>query len=112
MCIWSFALYGSEIRTLGKNEERIINVFATWCWRRMLKIQWTNRITNDEVFQRAKKERLLTKILKKRCHSGIGHTFRHNEFVVIILEGAIFGKKGRGKTSTTILKASRQKHSS
>jgi len=30
----------------------------------MLKIKWTDRITNDEVFQRAKEERLLLKILK------------------------------------------------
>jgi hypothetical protein len=35
-----------------------------------------------------------------------------NEFVVNILEGEISGKKGRGKTSTTILKASRQKQRS
>jgi hypothetical protein len=41
-----------------------------------------------------------------------GHTIRHNEFVVNILEGTISGKKSLGKTSTAILKASRQKHSS
>jgi len=45
-----------------KNEERIINIFETWCWRRMLKIKLTDRITNDEVFQRAKEGRLLLKI--------------------------------------------------
>ena len=38
-----------------------------------------------------------------------GHIIRHNEFVVNILEGAISGKKGHGKTSTTVLKASHQK---
>jgi hypothetical protein len=37
-CIWSVALYGSETWTLGKNEERDINAFETWSWRRMLKI--------------------------------------------------------------------------
>jgi len=58
----------------------------------MLKIKWTDRIKNDEVFQRAKEERLLLKILKNRCRSWIGHTIRHNKFVVNILEGAIFGK--------------------
>ena len=109
-CIWSVALYGSETRTLGKNEERFINVFETWSWRRTLKRKWADGITNDEVFQRAKEERLLLKILKNIHHSWIGHTVRHNEFVVNILEGAIFGKKWRGKTSTTIRKSSRQKN--
>jgi len=71
----------------------IINAFETWCWRRMLKIKWTQRITNDEVFQRAKAERLLLKIKKKRRHSWIGRAIRRNEFVANILEGAIFGKR-------------------
>jgi hypothetical protein len=48
----------------------------------MLKIKWTDRITNDEVFQREKKKKLLLKILKNGRHSWIGHTIRHNEFVV------------------------------
>jgi len=43
--------------TLGKNEERVVNASETWCCRRILKIKWTDRITNDEVFQRAKEER-------------------------------------------------------
>jgi hypothetical protein len=47
---------------LGKNEERIINAIETRCWRRMLKIKWTDRITNDEAFQRTKEERLLLKL--------------------------------------------------
>ena len=63
----------------------------------MLKIKWTDRITNDEVFQKVKEERLLLKILKNRRHSWIGHTVRHNEFVVNILEGAISGKQAVGR---------------
>ena len=31
-----------------KNEERVVNAFETWSWRRMLKIKWTDRITKDE----------------------------------------------------------------
>jgi signal recognition particle GTPase len=71
----------------------------------MLKIKWTDRITNDEVFHRAKEERLLLKIIKKRRHSWIGHKIRHNEFAVNILEGAIFGLKGCGKASTAVLQS-------
>jgi hypothetical protein len=59
----------------------------------MLVIKWTDRITKDEVFQKAKEERLLLKILKHRRHSWIWHIIRHNEFVVNLLEGAISGKK-------------------
>jgi hypothetical protein len=55
-----------------------------------------DRITNEEVFQRAKEESLLFKFLKYRRHSLIGHIIRHNEFVVNILEGAIYGKRPCG----------------
>jgi hypothetical protein len=44
-----------------------------------------------------KEERLLSKILKNRCHSWVGHIIRHSEFVVNILEEAIFGKKAVGR---------------
>ena len=39
-CIWRVAFYVSETRTLGKNEERVVNAFETWSWRGMLKIRW------------------------------------------------------------------------
>jgi hypothetical protein len=78
---------------LEKNEERVVNAFETWCWRRMLNIKWTDSIANDEVFQRTKEERLLLKIKKNRSHSWIGHTMRHNKFVVNILERAMSGKR-------------------
>jgi len=64
-CIWSFTLNGSETWIQGKKEKRVVNAFETCCWRRMLKIKWTDRITNYEVFKRAKKEILVLKILKK-----------------------------------------------
>ena len=58
------------------------------CWL------FLNDLMNVEIFQRAKEERLLLKIKKKnRCQSWIGHTIRHNEFLVNILEGAISEKK-------------------
>jgi hypothetical protein len=78
--IWSVAVCGSETRTVGENEVRVVNTFETWCWGGMLKIKWTDRITDDEALKRAKEERLLLKILKNRRHS---------------------------RTSTTVLKASR-----
>jgi hypothetical protein len=71
----------------------------------MLKIKWTDRITNEEVFQRVKEKRIILKMLNKRqCHSLRGHIIRYSEFVVNILEAAVSGKKIHGKTSTTILR--------
>jgi len=49
-------------------------------------------------------ERLLLQILKIRRHSWIEHTIRHNEFVVNILEGAIFGENAVGRAGLQYLK--------
>ena len=70
----------------------------------MLKIKRTDRITNDEVFQMAREERLLLEILKNGRNSWIGHTVRYSEFVVNILEGAISGKKAVGRPRLRYLK--------
>jgi hypothetical protein len=48
--VWRVAVCGSEARTVGENEERVVNGFETRCWRRILKIKWTDRIKNGEVF--------------------------------------------------------------
>jgi hypothetical protein len=62
----------------------------------MLKIKWTDRISNDEFYKRTKGEILLSKVLKYKRHSWIWHIIRHSEFVVNILERAITGKKAVG----------------
>jgi hypothetical protein len=80
---------------------------------RSVKNKMDDRITNGEIFQRAKEERLLSKIKKKnRRHSWIGHTVRGNECVVNILEGAIYGKKAVGRPRLQYLKQVAKKHSS
>jgi hypothetical protein len=95
-----FVLYSDTAQppwTLEKNEERFINAFEIWYWRRMLKIKWTDGVNNNEVFQRTKEERLLLKMIKNRRNFLIRNIIRHNEFVVNILEGAISGKKALGR---------------
>jgi hypothetical protein len=78
-CICGVVVCGPETWTVGKNEDWVLNVFETRCWRRMLKVKRIDRITNDEVSQRAKEERLLLNILKNRRHSWIWHIIRQRK---------------------------------
>jgi hypothetical protein len=70
----------------------------------MLKIKWTDRIKDDEVFQRAKEERLLLQMLQNRRHSWIRQRIRDNELVLNVLEGAISGKTAVGVPRLKYLK--------
>jgi hypothetical protein len=42
--IWSIALYGAETWTLRKVDQKYLESFEMWCWRRMEKISWTDRV--------------------------------------------------------------------
>jgi hypothetical protein len=39
------------------DEERVVNASETWCWRRMLQINWADGITNDEFFKKGRKKK-------------------------------------------------------
>jgi hypothetical protein len=54
---WSIAVYGAEIWPLRKLDQKYLESFEIWCWRRMEKISWTDRVNNETVLHRVKEER-------------------------------------------------------
>ena len=53
LMIWPIMSYGSETWIYLKSVQNMIKVFERWCYRRMLRISWTEHVTNEEVFNRA-----------------------------------------------------------
>jgi hypothetical protein len=45
--IWSIALYGAETWTLRAVDQKHLERFEMWCWRRMEKISWTDHVRNE-----------------------------------------------------------------
>jgi hypothetical protein len=52
--IWSIALYGAETWTLRELHQKYLESFEMWCWRRMEKISWTDRINKEAVSHKSK----------------------------------------------------------
>ena len=48
--IWSIAFYGAETWTFRAVDQKRLESFEMWCWRRMEKISWTDHVRNEEVF--------------------------------------------------------------
>jgi hypothetical protein len=46
--VWSIALYGSETWMLRKLERKCLDSFEMWCWRRMEKIKWSEKVTIEQ----------------------------------------------------------------
>jgi hypothetical protein len=76
--IWSIALYGAETWTLRKVDQKYLESFEMWCWRRIKKIIWTERVRNEEVLHRVKEERNILHTIKRRKANWIGHILRRN----------------------------------
>ena len=53
----SIALHGAETWTLWKVDEKYLEISVMWCWRRMEKISWTDRVKSEEVLHRVKEKR-------------------------------------------------------
>jgi hypothetical protein len=63
--IWSIAFYGAEMWTLRKVDQKYLESFEIWCWRRMEKISWTDRVRNEEVSYRVEEERNIVHTIKR-----------------------------------------------
>jgi hypothetical protein len=89
--IWSIALYGAETRTLRAVNQKQVESFEMWCWRRMKKISWTDHVRNEEVLLRDKKQRNILHEISKRKSIWIGKILHKNCLLQQVIEGKIKG---------------------
>jgi hypothetical protein len=76
--IWSIALYGAETWTLRSIDQKRLESFKMWCWRRMEKISWTDHVRNKEILLKVKEQRNILHEIRKRKANWIGHILRRN----------------------------------
>ena len=89
--IWSIALYGAETWTLRAVEQKRLESFEMWCWRRMEKISWTDHVRNKEVLLRVKEQRNILHKVPKRKANWIGLILHRNCLLQRVIEGRIQG---------------------
>jgi hypothetical protein len=90
-CIWSIAGYGAANWTLQKVDQKYLDRFEMWCWRRMEKISWTDRVRN-EVLHRVKEERNIVHTIKRRKANWIGHILCRKCLLKHVIEGKLEGR--------------------
>ena len=89
--IWSIALYGAKTWTLRAVDQKQLESFEMWCWRRMEKISWTDHVRNEDVLLRVKEQRNILHEICKRKAKWIGHILRRNCLLQRVIEGKIQG---------------------
>ncbi|KAI5735070.1 hypothetical protein M8J77_013749 [Diaphorina citri] len=98
--VFSILTYGSEAWTVNKIFGKKINAFEQWCYRRMLKVSWIEKVTNKEILRRMGKEKPeLLNIIRERKLKFAGHMIRGSsgQLLLDIIEGNIDGRRPRGR---------------
>jgi hypothetical protein len=54
--VWSVVLYGSETRTMRKDDTKRLEVFKMWIWSRMERVSWREHKTNEEILQKVERK--------------------------------------------------------
>jgi len=87
----SIALYGAETWTLRAVDQKHLESFEMWCWRRMEKISWTDHVRNEDVLLRVKEQSNILHEIRKRKAICIDHILRRTCLLQRVTEGKIQG---------------------
>ena len=94
--IWCMALYGAETWTFWA-DQKYLESFEMWCWRRMEKINWTDHVRNEEVLLTVNEHRNILHETGKRKANWIGHILRRNCLLKTSYRRKDKGGDGSGK---------------
>ena len=91
-------MYGCESWTVKKSECRRIDAFELWCWRRLLRVPWTARRSNQSILKEISPGCSLEGLMPRLKLQYFGHLMRRaDSFEKTLLLGWIGGRRRRGQ---------------
>ena len=92
--VFPVVMYGCESWTIKKAEHRRIDAFEPWCWRRLLRILWTARRSNQSILKEISSGCSLEGLMLKLKLQYFGHLMRRaNSFVKTLMLRKIEGRR-------------------
>ena len=96
--IFPVVMYGYESWTITKAECRKIDAFELWCWRRLLRVPWTTRRSNQSILKKISPGCSLEGPMLKLKLQYFGHLMRRaDSFEKTLMPGKIEGRRKRGR---------------
>ena len=96
--VFPVVMYGCESLTIKKAEHRRIGAFELWCWRRLLRVFWTARRSNQSILKEISPGCSLEGLMLKLKLQYFGHLMqRADSLEKILMLGKIEGKRKRGR---------------
>ena len=95
--VLSVVMYGCESWTIKKAEHRRIDAFELWCWRRLLRVPWTARRSNQSILKEISPEYSLEGPMLKLKLQYFDHLMRRTDSLEkTLMQGKIEGGRKRG----------------
>jgi len=90
-------MYGCESWTVKKAEPRRIDAFELWCWRRLLRVPWTTRRSNQSILKEISPGCSFKGLMLKLKLQYFGHLMRIDSLEKTLMLGGIGGRRRRGR---------------
>ena len=96
--VFPVVMYGCESWTVKKAERRKIDAFELWCWRKLLRVPWTTRRSNQSILQEISPGCSLEGLMLKLKRQYFGHLMRRvDSLEKTLMLGGIGGRRRRGR---------------
>ena len=95
--VFPVVMYGCESRTIKRAEHQRIDAFEMWCWRRLLRVPWTARRSNQSILKEISPEYSLAGLMLKLKLQYFGHLLRRTDsFEKTLMLGKLeVGRRGQ-----------------
>ena len=95
--VFPVVMYGCESWTIKKGERQRIDAFELWCWKRLLRVPWTARRSNQSILKEISPEYSLEGLMLKLKLHYFGHLMqRADSLEKTLMLGKIEGRRSRG----------------
>ena len=95
--VFTVVMYGCESSTIKKADHRRIDAFELWCWRRLLRVPWTARRSNQSFLKKISPEYSLEGLMLKLKLQSFGHLMRRADSLEkTLILGKTEGRRRRG----------------
>ena len=96
--VFPVVMYGCTSWIIKKADHQRIDALELWCWRRLLRVPWTARRSNQSILKKINPEYSLEGLMLKLKLQYFGHLMQRNDSLEkILMLGKIEGKKKRGQ---------------
>ena len=79
--VFPAVMYGCESWTVKKDEHQRIDAFELWCWRRLLRVPWTARRSNQSILKEISPDYLLERLMLKLKLQYFGHLMQRADYL-------------------------------